>query len=548
MRGISRQDVGLVLIVAFALYLRAVNLPTVPQWMWDEGANVNYAANLAEGRLQHFGYRYHFMPHPPLYFALLAPLFKVFGADMTVLRLFSVACSLAGLILTYRIVRDAAGGGCGLAAALAYALYPELIFWGRLGFGNNLLAALALASAYFLVRFLSGRRRRDLICCCVLTGLCPVTEYAGVAFIVALGVVLRLYAPEHLAKALAISAAPLILFAASMLAFDADGFLKDAGNYFSLYPLALPLLAAGALILDRLVGPVERTLSSLYYGVGKETPAELIVCVLLSALALVPVSHEAVVFGRSLSAVAAMSFLGLFLIPNENPRNVLLVYLGCYLTLLMALNRWDHTSIPLHYLACGGSAFLMGKAASYARGRIPAAAALVALPLAVTFWADVDGFAFKGVGEAPAAEFGELTGFINDRTEADDLVVSFTYLAPQAKARTALFIEAVAYHGYRFGYLNRDYTQEDFIYNHSFGNIEYMVLPQGFVEQLNHSEYGGVTSGLAEWPAVYRVDALRMRNPGLGSAILGYIGVPVEEEAGYVVLENPGRREGGDYK
>jgi 4-amino-4-deoxy-L-arabinose transferase-like glycosyltransferase len=539
----GRLHLRLYAIIALAIYLRTVNLSTVPCWMFDEGSNISYAANLMHGRVQHFGYIYHFIPHPPLYFIPLAAAFKMLGADMTVLRLFSVACSIAGLYIVYRIVRRVLGEGYGLLAGLVYALSPELVFWGRLGFANNLLAVSALASMYYLLRFLREGRYRDILVCGALTGLCPLIEYTGVVFIACLGVILYWHARKQLLKTMLISAAPLTIFTAYMLVFDSAGFLRDAGNYYGLYPLALPALIIGLFLFKKFSSYILRLLDSLYYGVGKQTPADLVVYTGLTAFAFIPVSQDLLLAGGTVSFPAFISFIGLFFVYDQHVRSVLFTYFGGYFTLLLAINRWDHMGIPVYYLILCGSVFFVKRAYDYGSRRLSqnTVLLLLALPLALTLAVDVEGFVLRGVHEVPADALRDMSDYVNENTDAGDLVVTYAYLAPQMKGRTVLFSEVLAYNGYRFAYLRRDYTPDDFAYDHSLSNIGYMVLPEGYVEQLDDAEYAAVKDALSEWPVAYRVGVLWQRRRVLGSGILERLGSPMRQRIYYVVYENPRR-------
>ncbi|MCX6695614.1 MAG: glycosyltransferase family 39 protein, partial [Candidatus Altiarchaeota archaeon] len=179
----------LIAILLVAVLLRAVNLPTIPAWGWDEGGNLNYSSNLMEGKAQFFAYKYHFMPHPPLYFVLSALVLKLLGVSITSIRILSVLLSVAGLLVVYKIVKTAISEEAGLLAGALYAIFPELIYWGRVGYGNNLLGFMALLSVYFLYKFLKDGSGRDFLISAAITSLCPLVELHGVVFVLAFWIV-----------------------------------------------------------------------------------------------------------------------------------------------------------------------------------------------------------------------------------------------------------------------------------------------------------------------------------------------------------------------
>ncbi|MFH1054570.1 MAG: glycosyltransferase family 39 protein [Candidatus Altiarchaeota archaeon] len=531
----------ILVVVVLALLLRSVNLQTVPVWDWDEGGNIEYARNIMEGRLEYFGRQYHFIAHPPLYFMLLAPLFKAFGATIMVLRSFSVVCSIVGLLLTYLIVRRVLDEDSALLAALIYAISPELIFWGRLGFANNLLAVLALASMYLLLRFLDSKDEKELLCAAALAGLCPITEYAGIVFPATLAIAVYWHAPKHLLKSLVVSAAPLTVFTAIMLAFDSEGFLKDAAWHFGIYPLAIPAVILGVLLFKRLSPMILRLFDRLYCGVGKETPAELVVFLLLTVWSIVPFELITFYSGIMPSAIFGISLIGIFLIPKSTFRDVLFASIASYGLILVTLNRWDHISIPLQHLVIFGSVFLIAKVKSYIRNQMPAyAMVLLILPLAATLLADVEGFALKGLCEIPQAEFAALNDFLNQRTSKDDIVVTYSYLAPGLKATPAVFEVVMPYNGYTFAYVKRTYAEDEVKQNQSIRNIRYAVLPWDFVHNSRKNGFWtNVTAELERWPLVYELNTTRKPSEGIASSLLGILGHPRSCESRYVVLENP---------
>src|SRR5581483_10324553 len=100
---------SLLAILGLAALLRLPHLATNPGWDGAEGYNYNLALNLMQGRHQMFALDFVFVQHPPLYFALAAGLFRLFGPSMLALRLLSVAFCLGTLALLPALARAMAG-------------------------------------------------------------------------------------------------------------------------------------------------------------------------------------------------------------------------------------------------------------------------------------------------------------------------------------------------------------------------------------------------------------------------------------------------------
>ncbi|MCX6695216.1 MAG: hypothetical protein NTU61_02835, partial [Candidatus Altiarchaeota archaeon] len=273
-------------------------------------------------------------------------------------------------------------------------------------------------------------------------------------------------------------------------------------------------------------------------GGGRETPAELVVLAILSFTSIIPVTMGLVQSGRIPSFIFWMSVLGFFLIENKQLRSVLVPYTVGYFLLMVSTTRWDHMSIPLAFLLSCNGVFLLMKAGEYIRKKsLKAIYALILIPLALTFWMDVEGFVAGGLCDMPYDGLKELNSYINQNTGTGDVVVTLTYLAPDIKAKTTVFENFLPYNGYGFAYMRREYGINEFAYNISIENIDYIVIPEGTLETL---EYKSLIEKFREWNVVYRVDYVRKGSCGLRD----YVPEPFNDykcESHYVVLENPGR-------
>jgi len=517
-----------------ALVLRAAYIADTPDWDYDEGCNLNYALNLASGRMQYFDYIHHFIPHPPGYFIAAAASLAVLPSTLLSLRLLSAALSVLGLLLVYGMVRREYGVLVGMMAALGFTVYPELVFWNRMGFANNLLSVLALGSMYFAQGYFRGGRTRDLAASALLAGLCPLTEYTGIVFVAALLALVRWHEPRRLGYAAAVAFAPLAFFAASMTVLDYGGFILDLGNYVGLYPLALPLLAAAALAWAVFSGWAHRIIQSTDYTEGKPSFAVLLLPVAAAFFALEPLNAQTLYGGGYASPMMAFGAFSLFLLGRGLFRDLVLVNLGAYAALMLALNRWDHMSIPLHHLLAVASAPVLYQALRYVsplyesgRRLVPAfAAAIILLPFAGSLWLDLGAFFFGGLCGSDEAQVSGICEAVNRLAFRGELVVAPTFFAPCMEADMTVWENVLPYNGVRFAYWNRAYGAGEYARNLSVENIGYAVMDAGTLleAESGRGDQARIFGGLKDWELVYESN--------------GTVGEGCRRS--YVVLRNPG--------
>ena len=122
----------LALIILATLAFRLPGISVLPLWDWDEGVNLNIAANLAEGRSEWFSIKYLWLPHPPLYYALAAAYMKLTSFTLTSMRTLSVLYSTLTAIVIYYIAKAAMDSRAGLFAGLYFAIHPAAAYWGRI--------------------------------------------------------------------------------------------------------------------------------------------------------------------------------------------------------------------------------------------------------------------------------------------------------------------------------------------------------------------------------------------------------------------------------
>jgi 4-amino-4-deoxy-L-arabinose transferase-like glycosyltransferase len=152
--------------------------------------------------------------HPPLYFFLLRLWASVVGWNAAQLRAFSILMSLVGLALLFAVVRELSGNFSGLWAAMIMAVAQPQVDLARDARPYTMLVALALATAWALVRIEKyGLNRRRLAALAIGCLALPMTHYFGIFVDVTLVVyaMMRLRGKDRRA-ALGASVGPVVLF------------------------------------------------------------------------------------------------------------------------------------------------------------------------------------------------------------------------------------------------------------------------------------------------------------------------------------------------
>jgi mannosyltransferase len=146
----------LVAILLLAAFLRFHRLDAQSFWN-DEGNSARLSERtvdlIIEGTASDI--------HPPGYYLLLHYWRAVFGHSEFALRALSAVAGLALVLFTYLLGRQLFGQTAGLMAAFLGAISPFAIYYSQEARMYVLLAALAAASSYLLVRALEAGRMQD---------------------------------------------------------------------------------------------------------------------------------------------------------------------------------------------------------------------------------------------------------------------------------------------------------------------------------------------------------------------------------------------------
>ena len=141
-----------VCIAVFAgLILASINRSSI--WH-DEG----YSAVLIENNYLGIVERTALDVHPPLYYLLLKTWAIVFGDQIMTLRLFSAACMLGAILVTWRIFRKLYGAKAGLVALAAMSMGSFLVRYGQEMRMYGLASLLASLATFWYIKTYLGKQ------------------------------------------------------------------------------------------------------------------------------------------------------------------------------------------------------------------------------------------------------------------------------------------------------------------------------------------------------------------------------------------------------
>lgn len=163
----TSRDWGVLSFIAVVLYL-AFRLPwitSIPPYTFDEGLLALPAKNWLAFGDPLFGQNLDFLRFP-LFTAVLAGAFGLFGHTILVSRLLSVAAGVASLLLFTSIARKLLGSAAAKWAVFLFALDFVLIRYQRYGLAESVQILLILAT---VAAWVSPRARRSVIASALLS-------------------------------------------------------------------------------------------------------------------------------------------------------------------------------------------------------------------------------------------------------------------------------------------------------------------------------------------------------------------------------------------
>lgn len=204
---------ALTFVIALASLLRFYNLRNSPGWYTDEGAFINVAANLLQGKWQYFALKGPMLVgRPPLFLLVLSGAFRLFGVDILILRSLTATCGVLSAALIFLTGREMFGAGVAFWSALFFAILPEAVAYNRIGFTYNLLAPLFVAGLYSSWKLAKTSNSIWGVITLVCAGLALATDYVGIVLVLLAWIVNVIIRPRLRWRDLFLLALPILIF------------------------------------------------------------------------------------------------------------------------------------------------------------------------------------------------------------------------------------------------------------------------------------------------------------------------------------------------
>ena len=154
----------LIVLVGLALRLKGIHDPILDHPGWRQGDTASIARNFATLDLNPFHPQTNYDGPPPNYVelelqivpSLAALLYKIFGIHEIFGRLITIAFSLGTVVACGYFARYAFGKNvAGLAAALAFALFPGSVYYGRTFMPDTTMTFFLTVAIFAIVRWIA---------------------------------------------------------------------------------------------------------------------------------------------------------------------------------------------------------------------------------------------------------------------------------------------------------------------------------------------------------------------------------------------------------
>lgn len=153
-----REAIFVVGITVVAGLLRLINLKGIPYVLTgDESEMGMEAIRVLEGRLRNM-FATGWLSHPTLFFFMQAAFLKLFGINVTALRLLSALAAVATIPMFYVFLRLFWGRRISMISTVLLTFYHFHIHYSRIGLNNSFDPLFSLAILYFFVRGIRSRR------------------------------------------------------------------------------------------------------------------------------------------------------------------------------------------------------------------------------------------------------------------------------------------------------------------------------------------------------------------------------------------------------
>jgi 4-amino-4-deoxy-L-arabinose transferase-like glycosyltransferase len=183
----------LILLVAFFARTYKLNNPIADHHSWRQADTAAVARNfvmedfnLLKPRIDNMAtqsgpklpineQRYFFTEFP-IYNAVVAGVYGVFGVDDRYARLVTIFASLGTIVFLFLLLRRIFGKTEALIGALFYAVMPYAVYFGRVALPEPTMVLFTVASVYLLFRWRDTHRNTDLLVSAILFSLALVVK------------------------------------------------------------------------------------------------------------------------------------------------------------------------------------------------------------------------------------------------------------------------------------------------------------------------------------------------------------------------------------
>jgi 4-amino-4-deoxy-L-arabinose transferase-like glycosyltransferase len=186
----------LIVLVGLALRLKGIHDPILDHPGWRQGDTASIARNFATLDLNPFHPQTNYDGPAPNYVELelqivpflAALLYKIFGVHEIFGRLITIAFSLATIVACGRFARYAfASDVAGIAAALAFAIFPGSVYYGRTFMPDTTMTFFLTVAVFALVRWIAeddGRIGRRFWIAAVLSAIAILAKPVAIVLLV----------------------------------------------------------------------------------------------------------------------------------------------------------------------------------------------------------------------------------------------------------------------------------------------------------------------------------------------------------------------------
>jgi hypothetical protein len=456
---------------------------------------------------------------------------KYFCVGVYTIRLLTAFCGVATTFIICLIGKEMFSRRIGLTASFIYAISPEVVYWSRIGFANNLYILLTALSLYFIYRYSKKPDEKMLYLGCFSAGFSILTEYSGMLNLLAIWIFLRIYHREKALKAAVLSLVPLALLFSFMLCQSPEYFIFDLKyqleRFLAPIKIVLGLLVGCAVFLFR------KRIEDYYRPIGDMLLQESLICVAVISLASFYATEDG--FWHATTFLFLMGFVGLcftpsFLIGGVKERRLLVLFYLSSLLSILALDRADHMTMVIYpFISIGMAAMLFAVYRNsllelpwiLRRYRISLSKRMLFMvvfyPLLVLSCVSAYMFLYGSLSSESLEADHAVAEYINQYTSQNDLVLTYSWMFPMIRnAKVGLLTQSLAYEGISIAYYSGDFPKERFAFNTSYRNARFIVADGHVLDWiLNETGSNETVRYLETWNKTPVAGFVVYANPGI---------------------------------